>query len=135
MVEHLTVAEFKEKVSDFDSEKDWKFKGDIPCVIDFYADWCTPCQMVAPVLDQLSRDYAGKVNVFKVNTDQEQELARAFGIQSIPSILFIPMKGDPRMSVGAMSKKGFEKVFDDLISSKDVEADITSSGSTVDCCG
>jgi len=107
MAEHLTVDTFKEKVFNYTENKEWKFEGDLPCIIDFYADWCGPCKMVAPVLDELSSEYEGKMNVYKVNTEEQQELAAAFGIQSIPSILFVPKEGQPQMAMGALPKNSF----------------------------
>ena len=94
-MEQLTKETFKEKIFDFEKNTEWKYKGELPAIIDFYADWCGPCKMVAPVLSELAGEYQGKVNIYKVNTDQEPELSGAFGIQSIPSILFIP-KGESR---------------------------------------
>jgi thioredoxin len=107
MAEHLTVETFKEKVFNYTDNKEWKFEGDLPCIIDFYADWCGPCKMVAPVLEELSAEYEGKMNVYKINTEEQQELAQAFGIQSIPSILFVPKEGQPQMSAGALPKDSF----------------------------
>ncbi|MDA3812332.1 MAG: thioredoxin [Spirochaetaceae bacterium] len=105
MAEQLTVETFKEKVFNYTDNKEWKFEGDLPCIIDFYADWCGPCKMVSPVLEELSKEYVGKMNVYKVDTEEQQELAQAFGIQSIPSILFIPKDGQPQMSAGALPKQ------------------------------
>ena len=107
MAEHLTVETFKEKVFNYTDNKEWKFEGDLPCIIDFYADWCGPCKMVAPILEELSGEYEGKMNVYKINTEEQQELAQAFGIQSIPSILFVPKDGQPQMSAGALPKDSF----------------------------
>ena len=107
MAEHLTVETFKEKVFNYTDNKEWKFEGDLPCIIDFYADWCGPCKMVAPVLEELSSEYEGKMNVYKVDTEAQQELAQAFGIQSIPSILFVPKDGQPQMSDGALPRDSF----------------------------
>ena len=114
-MEHLTKESFKEKVFNFETEKEWKFKGVLPCIIDFYADWCGPCKMVAPVLEELSKEYAGKINIYKVDTEAEQDLAMAFGIQSIPSILFCPKEGQPQMSMGAMPKQQFIQAINDLL--------------------
>jgi thioredoxin 1 len=114
-MEHLTAATFKEKVFNYEINKEWKFEGDKPVIIDFYADWCGPCKMVAPVLEELSTEYDGKVQIYKVDTDKEQELASVFGIQSIPSILFIPKEGKPQMSLGAMPKEGFKKAITELL--------------------
>jgi len=112
---HLTAADFKQKVFNYETNKDWKFEGDKPVIIDFYADWCGPCKMVAPVLEDLSKEYDGKIQIYKVDTDKEQELASVFGIRSIPSILFIPMDGQPQMSMGAMQKEGFIKAINEIL--------------------
>lgn len=112
---HLTASEFKQKVFNYETEKDWKFIGDKPVIIDFYADWCGPCKMVAPVLEELSKEYDGKVQIYKVDTEAEQELASVFGIRSIPSILFVPMDGKPQMTMGAMQKEGFIKAINEIL--------------------
>ena len=114
-MEHLTAAAFKEKVFNYEKEKEWKFAGDKPVIIDFYADWCGPCKIVAPILEELSREYDGKIQIYKVDTEKEQELASVFGIQSIPSILFIPMSGKPQMSVGALPKEGFVQAINEIL--------------------
>jgi len=102
---HLTKETFIEKVANFEANpKEWKYLGDKPCIIDFYADWCGPCKAVAPILEELAKTYDGVIYVYKVNTDEQQELAGAFGIRSIPSLLFVPMDGKPQMSVGALPK-------------------------------
>jgi len=116
MTELLTKETFFEKVFNFEKNKEWKFEGELPCVIDFYADWCGPCKMVAPVLEELSEDYKGKVNIFKVDTEAQQELAAAFGIRSIPSILFVPKDGEPQMAQGALPKHQFEQIINDVLS-------------------
>lgn len=113
MPEHLTKQTFLEKVFNYEANKDWKFEGDLPCVIDFWAPWCGPCRVVGPVLDELSEEYNGKVNFYKVNTDEEQELGAAFGIRSIPSLLFIPKDGQPKMAVGALPKDSLKKAIDE----------------------
>ena len=114
-MEHLTQETFKEKIFNYEKNKDWKFEGDKPAIIDFYADWCGPCKMVAPILEELSSEYDGKLNIFKVNTEEQQELAAAFGIRSIPSILFIPKEGQPQMSMGALPKETFKKTIEDVL--------------------
>jgi thioredoxin len=114
-MEHLTKAAFLEKVFDFEKNQEWNFAGELPVVIDFYADWCAPCRMVAPVLEELSREYAGKVNIYKIDTEQEQELASVFGIRSIPSILFVPKEGKPQMAMGALPKEGFVEAFESVL--------------------
>lgn len=113
MPEHLTKETFLEKVFDFENKKEWEFQGELPAVIDFYADWCGPCKMVAPIVEELSKEYEGKVNFYKIDTEEQQELAAAFGIQSIPSILFIPLEGKPQMAAGALPKETFKQVLDD----------------------
>ncbi len=115
MTEHLTKDSFLNKVFNYEKNKEWKFEGEKPCVIDFYADWCGPCKMVAPVLEELSKDFEGKLNVYKVNTEEEQELASAFGIRSIPSFLFVPAEGQPQMAMGALPKETFIKAFKDVL--------------------
>lgn len=102
---HLTKETFFEKVANFEANpSEWKYLGDKPCIIDFYADWCGPCKAVAPILEELAKTYDGQIYVYKINTDEQQELAGAFGIRSIPSLLFVPMTGKPQMSVGALPK-------------------------------
>ncbi len=115
MIEHLTSETFKEKVFNYEQNKEWKFEGDVPCVIDFYADWCGPCKMVAPVLEELQKEYDGKLNIYKVDTEDQKELSAMFGIQSIPSILFIPKEGQPQMSQGALPKDSFKQAFTDVL--------------------
>ena len=114
-MEHLTKETFKAKIFDFEQNKEWKFNGDLPCIIDFYADWCAPCRMVSPILEELSEEYKGKVNIFKIDTEAEQELAGMFGIRSIPSILFVPKTGDPQMMMGAMPKATFKQAIDEVL--------------------
>lgn len=106
-MEHLTKETFVQKVFNYEKNSEWKFAGERPCIIDFYADWCGPCKMVAPILEELSREYAGKIDVYKVDTDKEQELAAVFGIRSIPSLLFVPKDGKPQMAMGALPKNAF----------------------------
>lgn len=96
MIEHLTKESFKEKVFNFEANKDWKFEGSKPCLIDFYADWCGPCRSLAPVLEELSIEYDGKLNIYKVNTESEQEMAAMFGIRSIPSLLLCHSMANPK---------------------------------------
>jgi len=109
MVENLTVETFREKVFDYKNEKEWKYKGEIPCIIDFYADWCGPCKMVSPILDELSEEYKGKIKIYKINTENEQELAQVFQVMSIPTILFVAPGKDPQGVRGALPKAEFEK--------------------------
>lgn len=115
MVEKLTKETFLTKVFNFEESKDWKFEGEKPCMIDFYADWCQPCKMVAPVLEELSEEYSNKLDIYKVDTEAEQELAAVFGIKSIPSLLFVPKDGQPQMAMGALPKDTFEKAIKDVL--------------------
>ena len=113
--EHLTLETFKEKVFDFETEKEWKFKGDVPAIIDFYADWCGPCKQIAPIMEELAIEYDGKVKIYKVDTEDQKQLASIFGIRSIPSILFIPKDGQPQMTTGAQPKVEFEKMIKEIL--------------------
>ncbi len=115
MTEHLTKQTFLDKVFNYEENKEWKYEGDKPAIIDFYADWCGPCKMVAPILEELSDEYADKVNIYKIDTDAEQELASVFGIQSIPSMLFIPVDDKPQMAVGALPKDSIEQAMQEVL--------------------
>ncbi|HMB01656.1 MAG TPA: thioredoxin [Spirochaetota bacterium] len=114
-MEHLNKQTFKDKIFDYEKEKEWRFKGDRPVIIDFYADWCGPCRIVAPILEELAREYEGRIDIYKINTEHESELAGAFGISSIPSILFIPVKGKPQMSAGALPKESFKEAIKSVL--------------------
>lgn len=114
-MEHLTKQTFLDKVFNYEKSKDWKFEGKLPCIIDFYADWCGPCKMVAPILEELSKEYEGKINIYKVDTEVEQELAGAFGIQSIPSMLFCPQDGQPQMAQGALPKDSLKQAIEEVL--------------------
>jgi thioredoxin len=113
MPENLTKQAFFEKVFDYEKNKEWKFEGDLPCLIDFWAPWCGPCRILGPVIEQISKEYVGKVNFYKVNTEEEQELAGAFGIMSIPSLLFVPKDGKPKMAVGALPEDVLKQAIDE----------------------
>lgn len=115
MTELLTKETFLEKVFNYEKNKEWTFEGDIPCIIDFYADWCGPCKALAPVLEQLSDEYEGKINIYKIDTEKEQELAAAFAIRSIPSMLFCPAEGQPQMAQGALPKQQLEEIIKDTL--------------------
>ncbi len=115
MTENLTKEAFIDKVFNFEESKDWSFKGDKPAIIDFYADWCGPCKMVAPILEELSEEFGDKMNIYKVDTDAEQELASVFGIQSIPSMLFIPVDDKPQMAVGALPKDSIKQAMKEVL--------------------
>ena len=121
MTEQLTKEAFLEKVFNYEKNQEWQFEGDLPCIVDFWADWCQPCRMVAPVLEELAEEYKGKLNIYKVNTEEEQELAAAFGIRSIPSLLFIPKDAQPQMAAGALPKATFVKIIDDVLKIPPVE--------------
>lgn len=118
MTEHLTKETFLEKIFDYEKETEWKYKGSKPAVIDFYADWCAPCRMVAPVIEELNKEYGDKIDFYKIDTEAEQELSAVFGIRSIPSLLFIPVEGQPQMAMGAMPKDGFKHAFEDIFGIK-----------------
>ncbi len=111
----MTTQDFKEKVFNYDLEQDWKYAGELPAIIDFYADWCGPCKMVAPILEELSVEYEGKLLIYKVNTDIEQELSAVFGIQSIPTLLFIDTAGEPMMQPGAYPKHILKKIIEEKL--------------------
>ena len=105
----LTAEGFREKIFDYTKDEDWKYAGTLPAIVDFYADWCGPCKAVAPVLEELSNEYEGKVVIYKIDTDKEEELSALFGIQSIPTLLFIPMEGAPMLQKGAIPKIAFQQ--------------------------
>lgn len=118
-LQHLTKAEFLQKVMNYEENpSDWKFLGDKPCIIDFYADWCGPCKAVAPVLEQLATEYEGKLDIYKIDTEAEQELAAVFGIQSIPTIYFCPVGENPQMAQGALPKQSFKQAIEDVLKVK-----------------
>ncbi len=118
---HLTKEDFLEKVMNYEkNQAEWVYEGELPALIDFYADWCAPCRMAAPVLDELASEYEGQIHVYKIDTEQERELAAVFGIQSIPAFLFVPMEGKPTMSNGIaqtpeQTKEMFKQMIDELL--------------------
>lgn len=115
-VVHITKADFLKKVYDFEKNPDeWKYLGFQPAIVDFYADWCGPCRQLSPVLDELAKEYSGKLTIYKVNVDNERGLATFFGIRSIPTLLFIPMKGKPQRSLGALSKTELKGIIKDVL--------------------
>jgi len=115
LMESLTKESFLQKVFNYEQNKEWKFEGKLPCIVDFYADWCGPCKMVEPILQELAQEYQGKLNIYRVDTQAQQELATAFGIQSIPSILFVPLNDKPQMAVGALPKNTLEKAIKEVL--------------------
>lgn len=118
----LTTQEFIDKIFDYKQENEWKYKGTVPAIIDFYADWCGPCKMVAPILEELSKQYEADLVIYKVDTEKELELSSVFGIQSIPTFLFIPVVGDPMMQPGALPKKAFQQVIEEKLLTKETRS-------------
>ena len=121
MTEHLDKQTFLEKVFNYEQNKEWKFEGELPALVDFWAPWCGPCRMVGPVLEELSEEYKDKINIYKVNTDEEQELGSVFGIRSIPSLLFIPKEGQSKMAVGALPKQSLIEAIEKELLSEEVK--------------
>ncbi|MCY1721092.1 thioredoxin [Prolixibacteraceae bacterium Z1-6] len=119
---HLTTETFKQNVFNYEVNEEWKYEGTVPCIVDFYADWCGPCKKVAPILDDLAKEYDGKIFIYKVDTEKQQELAAAFGIRSIPSILFVPVKGQPQMAQGALPKETFVKAIEEVLLGENKES-------------
>jgi thioredoxin 1 len=115
-VTHITTAMFKKLVWDYQADpKTFNFTGDLPVIVDFYADWCRPCKMISPIMDDLAKEYQGKIRIYKVNTDQEKELASMFNIRSIPAIMFVPKTGKPSMAVGAQSKESYVQAIKEVL--------------------
>jgi thioredoxin len=115
MLEHLTKDTFLQKIFDYENKEEWEYQGELPAIIDFYADWCAPCRIVAPILEELAEEYKDKIVIYKVDTEEEQELAAVFGIKSIPSILFIPKNDKPQMAVGVLPKETFKEIIEDIL--------------------
>ena len=118
-VRYLTTSQFSERVFDYKNNKDWKFKGDKPCVIDFYTTWCGPCKRLAPIMEELSQTYCDQVVFYKVDTERERELAYLFGINSIPQVLYIPMEGKPMLLQGLYPKENIVQIIDEFLLKKD----------------
>jgi thioredoxin len=115
-VKQLTYKEFLKQVWDFEKDPNtFNYKGELPAVIDFYADWCGPCRRVAPIMEKLAQEYDGRLLVYKVNTDQERGLASTFQVKSIPMVLFIPMEGQPMMQVGAMYEADYKRIIEEKL--------------------
>ena len=113
---HLTKGGFLRRVADLEnSPNEFKFLGDKPALIDFYASWCGPCQMLAPTLEELSEEYAGKVDIYKVDVDDERDLADIFGIRSVPTLIFVPMTGSPKRTMGALPKSQLKELLDAML--------------------
>lgn len=115
-MEHLTIESFKEKIMDFDTHKeDWKFAGELPAVIKYTADWCSPCRTLNPILESLSNEYKDKINIYEIDVDAEPELSSLFNIRNIPTILFIPMIGEPKISIGTLTKSKLKESIEKLL--------------------
>jgi thioredoxin 1 len=112
---HLNAQGFKERIFNYETEQEWKFKGDKAAIIDFYADWCGPCKSIAPILEELSEQYKDQLVIYKVDTDKEIELSSLFGIQSIPTLLFIPLNGNPMVQKGALPKNAFQQIIEERL--------------------
>lgn len=117
-VVHITNEQFKKMVFNYDTGKEWKYLGNKPCIIDFYANWCGPCQIMSPRLDEISKEYAGKLIVYKVDTDKEQLLAASLGIQNLPTIVFVPQSGKPQVSLGVIPKESLVKAVNEVLQVK-----------------
>jgi thioredoxin len=115
MTEHLNTEEFKKRVFDWEKSREWKYSGELPAIVDFYAEWCGPCKSLGPVLEELSGKYEGRMSVFKVDIDKEPELAGVFDVQSVPTLLFIPKEGKPSLALGALPKPQLEKVIAEVL--------------------
>lgn len=119
IVKHLTEAEFLQKVANYkENPQEWEYLGDKPCIVDFYASWCGPCKALAPILEELANEYAGKIYVYKVDTEQEQELSAAFGIQAIPTMLFCPLNGQPQIAQGMLPKEQLKMAIEQVLLKK-----------------
>jgi len=115
---HLSAQDFKDRIFNYETEEEWKFKGEKPALIDFYADWCGPCKSIAPVLEELSEQYKDQLMIYKIDTDKEMELSSLFGIQSIPTLLFIPVKGSPMIQKGALPKNILQQIIEERLLQK-----------------
>ena len=118
-VQYITQDQFRDRIFDYKRELDWNFKGDMPCIVDFYTTWCGPCKRLAPIMEELSQTYCDQVKFYKVDTERERELAYVFGIQSIPQVLYIPMEGKPVLLKGLYPKEEIIKIIDDLLLNKE----------------
>lgn len=114
-VVYLTNETFKQLVFNYEKNQEWKYEGTTPAIVDFYADWCSPCRQLAPILDEIAKEYSGKVIVYKVDTVKEQRLSQSLGISSLPTLLFIPAKGQPQAAMGALPKETLVQVINDVL--------------------
>ena len=118
-VEHLTEETFKQKVFNWEKNQDWKYEGDVPAIIDFWAEWCQPCRIIGPILEELQQEYGDKIQVYKVDTEAEPRLAAMFGIRNIPTLLFVPVDGMPQMAVGALPKEVLKQAIKEVLGVED----------------
>ena len=114
-VVYLTTEQFKARIFDYKNEKEWSYKGDKPCVIDFYTTWCGPCKRLAPIMEEMSQKYCDQVVFYKADTERERELAYVFGINSIPQVLYIPTEGKPMLLKGLYPKEEIVKIIDEFL--------------------
>ncbi len=114
-MEHLTLETFKEKIMNFEINKNWKFEGKLPAIVKYTAHWCNPCKALTPILESLSKEYSGKINIYEVDVDAEPELSSLFNIRSVPAMLFIPINGEPQMSIGALPQSKLKEVIEDIL--------------------
>jgi thioredoxin len=111
----MTNETFKKVIFNYDVNKDWKFEGSRPAIIDFYADWCPPCRQLSPLVEEIAKEYSGRIDVYKVDTDKETTLAQALGITNLPTLLFIPAKGKPQTTMGALPKESLVKAINEIL--------------------
>lgn len=117
-VVYLTTSQFRERIFDYKADKEWTYKGDKPCIIDFYTTWCGPCKRLAPIMEELSQTYCDKVVFYKADTERERELAYVFGINSIPQVLYIPVEGKPMLLKGLYPKEEIVRIIDEFLLGK-----------------
>lgn len=111
----LTNETFKQKIFNYETNKEWKFEGNLPVIIDFYATWCAPCRQLSPRVEEIAKEYAGKIAVYKVDVDLERQLAQSMGVSSLPTLLFIPVKGKPQTAMGALLKEDLVKAINEVL--------------------
>ncbi len=115
---YLDAASFKEKVFNYETNKEWNYNGKVPAILDFYADWCGPCKQLSPVLEEIQKEYKGKIQIYKIDTDKQKELAATFGIRSLPTIVFVPMEGEPQAAMGFRPKNDLETMITEILKVK-----------------